>query len=392
MYYSQLKFNLVISALSMIIFCMHAFLSCTWMLVIWNKLYQLKKQRKYFHKNSCFNSEALNIEVEYRKNIFFFFISLSEFIFCIVNLIVVSEFIYSIYIHDAANHLKQIHNISDSPASFPPTNASICNPKQPVPNLYINYGIQGFRTVMASSLITFNIMISLVYVLMSYIVEVLRSSFNYHQSMKSAYLTLSHKIMLSVLVFVGVSTFIVSWIDEFVLLFFPFTIIPVSMQTYLTVRYSVKLNRVLKWKLADIRVANGRDSIQYRINDKKRKKFKRFIICYNVMVAFFNFGICIRLIRAVLFIIRKPSQLNALRFICIHDSLPTRYQHAFIIVDIILIFFEKFGYFFAFLLIFLLNICTIPYLMRRINLRKINLRSISLNGWSALKIPLLANK
>ena len=289
---------------------------------------------------------------------------------------------------------KQIPNISDSVTldtfSTNISNTTTCNGRYPVPLLFIDPETKGFRIILSGFIITFNIMISLVYVLMSYIVEVLRSSFNYHQSMKSAYLTLSHKIMLSVLVFVGISSFIVSGIDEFVLLFFPFTIIPISIQTYLTVRYSVKLNRVLKWKLADIRVANGRDSIQYRINDKKRKAFKRFIICYNVMVAFFNFGICIRLIRVVLFITYCPLQINVLGFICIHGPLPIAFKFRKVLknIEYPLILFEKFGYSFAFLLLFLFNICTIPYLMRRINLRS----CISTKGWSLLKIPLFSER
>ena len=221
--------------------------------------------------------------------------------------------------------------------------------------VYVCFGI--------SLILTF----SLVSTLMSYYVMVTKKSLNYNTSLQSVDLVREQKLLLLVS---SVMCLILLVLLVRVQVYIAFQIVEscfVIIQLYLTYKYSNKLIQVFQWKLKDTEITFGTDNYQYESYNKTLSDYKWFASLFKLVVLFFCIHILYRTF-TISSIYLKPPIMYSLYGICISPQNVATYSKILVYTVEIMVHIEKIPIAVSFLILFSLNLSTVPFLLSKINL------------------------
>ena len=371
--YSSPEFSItmfVIYSLGCVLFSFHVIISLAWVVVLFNNFTQLRRKVKHsilFAFNQDCILEALNSKVEYRKSIFLFAIVVSELVTSLLTIAKVLEsleFVTEYYIHNSKNNIS---NISNHTHSYHNYSHNDCN----ITHSFTLWGYhQGMieRTVCNIFVIPAILTFSLVYTLMSYCVMVTNKSLNYNTSLQSVDLAREQKILLSGSALTCVTLSLLVMIEQTYLIFVVVNMCVFISQLFITIRYTRKLVRVIKWKILDTKIAFGTNHYLYKSYTKSLRSFKLFAGIYILSVAFFCVFNVIRSL-AILLTLTNPYILYEMFGICILSQESGEYLKLLPIIAQTFSTINKLVISISFILLLSLNILTLPYLLSRMRLR-----------------------
>ncbi|KAI6650549.1 hypothetical protein LOD99_7599 [Oopsacas minuta] len=360
---------LILSTIFTITFSIQSIILLLWVIVLFNSSIQFRRKAKYFSILSCNQDailEAINSKVEYRKYLLLFAIVLFEFVSCIFSFNSYTEvLIFSIgYIGNySVSHNETIPNHSRNM-----TNECNISVVTPFLGSYLN---ENARVLFASIGIPLILTFSLVYTLMSYYVMITKKSLSYNISLKSVDLAREQKILLLTSSVASIILMLLLVRIEVYVLFHIIESSVAILQSYLTAKYSIKLVRIIKWKILDTKIAFGEDHYLFKSYTKSLKKFKLFASIYNIVVNSF----CLYTISracAVLLLFLYPNELFQVYDICIHVLLSSSYFNVLNYLIHIVNIFEKVPLLIFQVSLFVLNLFTVPYLFSEMNSCHIN--------------------
>eukprot|EP00800_Vazella_pourtalesii_P003048 TRINITY_DN13016_c0_g1_i1.p1 TRINITY_DN13016_c0_g1~~TRINITY_DN13016_c0_g1_i1.p1 ORF type:complete len:103 (+),score=5.21 TRINITY_DN13016_c0_g1_i1:346-654(+) len=99
---------------------------------------------------------------------------------------------------------------------------------------------------------------------MSYCVMVTNKSLNYNASLQSVDLVREQKILLSGSALTCVTLSLLVMIEQTYLVFVVVNMCVFILQLFITIRYTRKLVRVIKWKILDTKIAFGTNHYLYK--------------------------------------------------------------------------------------------------------------------------------
>ncbi|KAI6650558.1 hypothetical protein LOD99_7608 [Oopsacas minuta] len=351
-----------------------------WVWVLFKAAIRLRRKLKDFTEstnNEDGNLDALNTKVEYRKSQFMLAIVLSELIFAIITVVTSAELLVKLVLTylNIENHPNQ--------TEYDSRNISSCEDNG---NYHYVTGWQ-YTTWERISLVCFGIPLilanSLVYTLMSYYVMVTKKSLNYNISLKSVDLAREQKILLSKSCIACIILMLLIVIEPLFILYELAECIICSIQVGCIIRYRKELVCVIMWKISDVKIAFGKDHHLFKYYTKTLRKFKTFANFFIIVIAFFSVFLLIHWVRSSLFFIQS-KELYQFYGICIHQY-PILTNVIIHMVHIL----EMIPLTISYILLFLLNISTIPYLLSKFNRCPLNLSFATFSSKKQLDMPLL---
>ena len=378
---SEVIFNvisLLLSPISIIILLL-------WVIVLFKESNRLRKKAKYYTLspyNEDASLQALNSKVEYRKSLFLFAIVLSEALFHILTVIASIE----ILLKEAIKFPDQ--NISETLTSSTYNSTELDCKKYDVVSDSGQYENKGLlRIILLSFPIPLVITFSLVYTLMSYYVMVTKKSLNYNTSLKSVDLAREQKILLLISFVACIVLFITLLRAEIYIIFQLVDLSIFVVQFFITLNYRCELTRVINWKILDTKIAFGTDHHLFKKYTKSLKNYKTFILFFLLLMIFLCVFVMLQSIRGFV-AFSDTKTLYSLYGICLQQPhiQESHIENAVLIIHMT----EQIPLFIVYVLLFILNLWTIPYLLRKINFRcYFSFRFLSFSGNTDMRKPLL---
>ena len=355
-----------------------------WVVVLFKESNRLKKKAKYStlsSYNQDASLQALNSKVEYRKSLFLIAIVLSELVFHILTVIASIE----VLSNEVTNFSKQ--NITGTLINTYNSTEFDCKKYDVVSNSgqYANNGL--IRIILLCFPIPLVITFSLVYTLMSYYVMVTKKSLNYNPSLESVNLSRGQKILLLISFGACISLFVTLLRAEVHIIFQLVNWSIFLAQLIITRNYRRKLVRVINWKILDTKIAFGTDHHLFKYYTKSLNNYKSFILIFLVLIFSLWVFVTLQSIRGFIAFSDAKTLYN-LYGICLQQS---HTQESYIKNAVLLIhMIEQIPLVIVYILLFILNLLTIPYLLRKINSRwHFSFRFLPFSGNKDLYRPLL---
>ena len=357
--------NMFIDSACIIIFLWHTFILLLWIVVLFKNSTRLKKKlncsTRAIHNQDSY-LEALNNKVDYRKTLFMFAIVVCELISSLFTIEKTVGTLVQISIrswrHSNSTDLPKLNNSSVSA-----TNNYKCNIS------HIGWwDYQVFSNVESVCFgITLILTFSFVYTLMSYYAMVIQRSISYNTSLESVNLSRKQKIhMRAAFVMCLIMLVLLVRIEVYVLFQIVESLVAI-IQFILTNHYSNKLVQVFRWKLKDTEIAFGTDNYQYKLYSKALRTYKRFAFVYKLVVFFFCIHVSFRSV--TIFTTNFGwHNIHAFYGVCIN---PHQYANLFKILGYIARIMrqvERIPIAISFILLFILNLSTVPFLLSKVNL------------------------
>ena len=250
---------ILFSVVNYVLIAFQTIILLLWVIVLFKESNRLRKKAKYStlsSYNQDASLQALNSRVEYRKSLFLFAIVLSELVSSILSFVTyLIVFIMSVGYYSAKYETQNEANTNSSLNHFSPTDIH-CNITE-VTGYLADFTLDISRVLFAWSTIPLIITFSFVYTLMSYYVMVTKKSLNYNTSLKSVNLAREQKRLLLISLAACILLSLLLLRIEVYLLFHVIRTIIALIQSIFTVKYSLRLVRVIKWKMLDSKIAHG---------------------------------------------------------------------------------------------------------------------------------------
>ena len=362
-----------------------------WVLVLFQVSIRLRRRLKFSTDDSY--SEVLNTRVEYYKHLFLLAISFFELSATLFEAISNSKLYITVLKyhlpHNASNYNEYV--TAELNSSLVPTTpvTGPCNISHTIPYIWSEYyNVALYRFLLIGAGIFFYFTFSLVYTLMSYLILVTRNSLSYGNQTQ-VNLGFEQKVILILSTFAMLCAFATLVRVEIYLMFALFAIILFIIQFTATLYYSLKLSRVLSWKLQDLRIAFGTQNYLYLNYLKGIRTYKRFFALYNIMVGLFCLIATLRSVRSILALILNPYEIYEKYRLCFNPHFSTTGHQIFEDVIILIDYLEKICFLIYLLMLFAFNICSLHKLLSKVNL-SCHLRC-TISKLHVLKVPLLIN-
>ena len=240
---------------------------------------------------------------------------------------------------------------------------------------------------MLSFTIPLIITFSLAYTLMSYYVMVIKESLNYNTSLNSANLAREQKILLLVSFAACIVLFVSLLRAEVHIVFQIVDWFIFLAQLIITRNYRRKLVRVINWKILDAKISFGTDHHLFKCYTKNLKNYNSFILIFLLLMFSLWVFVTLQSIRGFVAFADVKTLYN-LYGVCLQQSYTREsyIEHTVLIIHMV----EQIPLFVVYVLLFILNLLTIPHLLRKINSRwHFSFRFFSFSGNKDLHKPLL---
>ena len=362
---------IIIFTSSGIVFSINIIILMLWLIVLSRIISRLRKWNSVNNLGDKQASlDALNNKVEYNMSVFLFSIALLELISSAMAIGLNTAFITYVY-----NAFSNERNYSFYPA-LPNSNTS----NNVTSNLYLSFSKNSLwnifpqiwpiyflevPTLFTDSFCTCIVLtLCLVYTQMSYYAMVTRISLNHTSSLKSVNLANTQKILIYGSVCMVLVLSILAAIQNFMLKE-SITLLIITIQFGLTLRYRKGVLQALKWKLQDVKLAFGVEDYLYKIYARRFRYFKRVSSVYCGMIACFLLAVLLRVFRNFFELVFGHYVL--VQLIYESPSQTEDYMNSFSLTICLMHTAEQLCLSIVLLLILTMNVATLPALLSKLN-------------------------